>query len=226
MHIGLIGGIGPAATEYYYRGLVTRHAASGHQMDLTIVHASAQTLSRHAAAGNTAAQAPIFQEFARRLAAAGAKAVAITSIGGHFCVKEFEAMSPLLVANALPEISAVIAGRGVKRVGLIGTRRVMDTRLYGGITSADVLVPDTDELALVGDTYIAMALSGRVTEPQRQMLFSAGARMRDRGADVILLAGTDLFLAFDGRDVGYPTLDCAEIHLDALHRLSVSDVAA
>jgi aspartate racemase len=225
VHIGLIGGIGPAATEYYYRGLVARHEASRHKMDLTIVHASALELSNNAAAGNAAAQAPVFQEFARRLAAAGAKSVAITSIGGHFCVNEFAAISPLPVANALPEISRAVADRGIKRVGLIGTRRVMDTRLYKGITSAEVLVPDGDELAKVGETYIAMALSGRVTEQQRQQLFTAGARLRDRGADVILLAGTDLFLAFDGRETGYPTLDCAEIHLDALHRLSVSDAA-
>jgi hypothetical protein len=28
VHIGLIGGIGPAATEFYYRGLVARHAGA------------------------------------------------------------------------------------------------------------------------------------------------------------------------------------------------------
>ena len=39
MHIGLVGGIGPAATEFYYRGLVARHAGSAKPMELTIVHA-------------------------------------------------------------------------------------------------------------------------------------------------------------------------------------------
>src|SRR5208337_5271401 len=29
MHIGLIGGIGVAATEFYYRGLIDRHERSG-----------------------------------------------------------------------------------------------------------------------------------------------------------------------------------------------------
>ena len=32
MHIGLIGGIGPAATEFYYRHLVRRHEAEGRPM--------------------------------------------------------------------------------------------------------------------------------------------------------------------------------------------------
>jgi aspartate/glutamate racemase len=39
MHIGLIGGIGPAATDYYYRGLLQLHADAGRPLDLTIVHA-------------------------------------------------------------------------------------------------------------------------------------------------------------------------------------------
>jgi aspartate racemase len=35
MHIGLIGGIGPAATEFYYRHLVRAHASAGRWMELT-----------------------------------------------------------------------------------------------------------------------------------------------------------------------------------------------
>ena len=44
MHIGLIGGIGPAATEYYYRGLIARHARSNTHLELTIAHADAREL--------------------------------------------------------------------------------------------------------------------------------------------------------------------------------------
>jgi len=47
MHIGLIGGIGPAATEYYYRGLIERHAGSGTQLELTIAHADVHELARN-----------------------------------------------------------------------------------------------------------------------------------------------------------------------------------
>jgi aspartate racemase len=36
MHLGLIGGIGPAATEHYYRGLVDRHARADTPLELTI----------------------------------------------------------------------------------------------------------------------------------------------------------------------------------------------
>ena len=47
MHIGLIGGIGPAATEHYYRGLIDRYSATGNCPDLTIAHADVRELVRN-----------------------------------------------------------------------------------------------------------------------------------------------------------------------------------
>jgi aspartate racemase len=39
MHIGLIGGIGPAATDFYYRRLISTFASKKAALELTIVHA-------------------------------------------------------------------------------------------------------------------------------------------------------------------------------------------
>jgi aspartate racemase len=224
VHIGLIGGIGPAATEFYYRGLVARHAASAKPMELTIVHADVQELSRNAAAGDAQKQAQIFLRLVERLASAGAQAAAITSIGGHFCVGELVALSPIPILSAVPEIAEWIRRKELKAVGLLGTATVMRTRLYGGISSASVVVPQGDALDKVHQIYIAMALSGKVTDAARAELFSIGQSLcRDQGAEVVLLAGTDLFLACDGRTCGFPVADCAEIHMDALHRASIGE---
>ena len=46
MHVGLIGGIGPAATEHYYRGLIERHAKSNTTLDLTIVQLTCVSLRK------------------------------------------------------------------------------------------------------------------------------------------------------------------------------------
>jgi aspartate racemase len=35
------------------------------------------------------------------------------------------------------------------------------------------------------------------------------------------LRGTDLFLAFQGRDAGFPVLDCADVHVDAIYQASL-----
>ena len=67
-----------------------------------------------------------------------------------------------------------------------------------------------------------MAQAGRVTEGQRQTFFAAGEWMhRNLGTEAILLGGTDLFLAFAGQNCGFPVLDCAAIHMDAIHDRAV-----
>jgi aspartate racemase len=222
MHIGLIGGIGPAATEFYYRGLIDRHTRSNTALDLTIVHADVREMARNLANRDARKQADAFAPLLRRLAAAGADAAAVTSMGGHFCIRELEAMSPLPLLNALPEVDAAIGRRNLKTVGILGTRMVMETRMYGAIASAAVVVPEGEALDEVHKNYSEMAIAGRVTDAQRRVFFAAGERLcRDRGAEVVLLGGTDLFLAFQGHDCGFPVLDCADVHVEAIYKRSI-----
>jgi aspartate racemase len=222
MHIGLIGGIGPAATEFYYRGLIDRHASSSTALDLTIAHADVHEMARNLANRDAQKQAGIFAALVHRLAAAGAHAAAVTSMGGHFCIRELEAISPLPMLNAIPEVAAEIGRRKLGTVGILGTRMVMETRLYGAIASATVVVPEGEALDEVHRNYAEMATVGRVTDAQRRVFFTAGEKLcRERGAEVVLLGGTDLFLAFQGVDRPFPVLDCADVHVEAIYKKSL-----
>jgi len=155
------------------------------------------------------------------LAAAGAELAAVTSMGGHFCIRELAAISPLPLLDAVPAVDVAIRQRALGTVGIIGTRTVMESGLYGGITAARIVLPQGEALDRVHDAYIAMASVGRVTDDQRRIFFRAGeALCRDQGADAVLLGGTDLFLAFAGQNSGFPVLDCADIHVEALYRRS------
>ena len=44
---------------------------------------------------------------------------------------------------------------------------------------------------------------------------------REQGAEAVMLGGTDLFLAFQGQDCGFPVIDCAGIHIDAIYQWSL-----
>jgi len=66
-----------------------------------------------------------------------------------------------------------------------------------------------------------MAMTGRATDEQRRILFTIGRQLREtKRAEVVLLGGTDMFLAFQGQDCGFPVLDCADMHIEALYRVS------
>ncbi|WP_187298801.1 aspartate/glutamate racemase family protein [Marinobacter sp. F3R11] len=224
MHIGLIGGIGPAATEFYYRNLVKADQASDgdSRMELTICHAQASDLIRNIQAGNVDAQVRIFEVMANRLSAAGAEALAVTSIAGHFCISELKRVSPIPIIDALSGLESSLIRNGYTRVGVLGNKVVMETRLFDSFRETEVVVPPGNSLNKVHEAYMSIAVSGAANEDQRETIFQAGRKMCDeQGAQAVVLAGTDLFVAFDGYECGFKYVDSALVHIDAIYRASM-----
>ena len=216
MHIGLIGGIGPAATDFYYRRLITAAAAHNRDLDLTIVHADASTLLGNLIKDDHDAQCGIYRKLTNRLAAAGAQNVVVTSIAGHFCIDDFVQMSPLPVIDLIPALAKWIKNKGMQRVGILGTETVMRSGMYGKLAPLDVRAPQGSGLGLVHDAYVTLAQSGQPTEALRDTFLKAGNDMMANGAEAILLGGTDLNAILDAESATFPIVDCAGIHLDEI----------
>ena len=220
MHIGMIDGIGPASTVAYYQRLSAAVRDAGGVLDLTIVNANVNELISNNEAGDKNAQAIAYAKLIDRLKAASADCAVITSLGGHFCFDETVALSSLPMVSAVTPLDAYFAGQSIKTVGLMGTKVVMNTQLYGQLSQTSAL-PPTDTLDLVGETYIEMALSSDCSDTQRAFFIEEVRKLIDQGAEAIVLAGTDLNLAFDGRDVGYTVIDALDVHVALLTDLAV-----
>jgi aspartate racemase len=218
----LIGGIGPAATDFYYRELISAFASRKAALELTIVHADTATLLSNLESNNAAAQVDIYTRLTNRLVAAGAECVVVTSIGGHFCIDAFKAVSPLPVVDMISEVGQAIEKSGLKRIGIIGTRTAMETRFYGGVTSAEIIPPSGNDLDDVHDAYVTMAASGVATAVQRAIFTAACQRLvRDRSVEAIMLGGTDLALIFNEQTTEFTLVNCAGIHVEAIVRLAI-----
>lgn len=223
MHIGLIGGIGVAATVAYYERLNATMRARDAHLELTIVQADVFTLIRTSVADRRDEQAKVYAGLIARLKAAGADCVAITSLGGHFCFAETAAISPLPMVSAIAPLDGYFAANNMGKVGLLGTEIIMRTRFFGQVSQTKTVAP-TGDLVALGQTYQDMATSGICTDAQRETFFAAGRKMiNEQGADAVILAGTDLDLAFGGYDPGYPVVDALNIHVEVLADLA-SDV--
>jgi aspartate racemase len=95
--------------------------------------------------------------------------------------------------------------------------RQCDPGGYGALNGVEVVTPPGQSLDAVHDAYVTLASRATCSEDQRQCFFNAGRSMvEEPGADVVLLAGTDLAIAFDGFDAGFPTFDCADAHVRAI----------
>src|SRR4051794_13490322 len=215
MQIGLIGGIGPAATDFYYRRLIRAFAARKQPLELTIAHADTPTLLDNLGRNDKSAQAEIFTRLTERLASAGADCVAVTSIAGHFCIDEFKARSPVRPVDMIAEVRRAVRELGFSRIGILGTRTVMESRFYGGVSSAEIIAPSGQDLMDVHEAYVTMAAPGVVTQAQRAIFDTVSQRLlKEEGAQAIMLGGTDLVLVYDDQTSEFPLIDCAAIHVD------------
>jgi len=216
MHIGLIGGIGPAATTAYYTRLVEEFKKAELILELTIVHADMSVLAENAMADQREVQAKVFTAHLHQLKGAGCDIATITALTGHFCFDETKLLSPLPLMNAIDVINTYCNIQGIDVLGLLGSPPVLASHLFGLLQTSRTVVPKND-LKGLGEAYMEVARSGICSEAARQKFISAGSDMiQNQNADAVLLAGTDLGLAFNGQKLDYRVIDALEIHVEAL----------
>jgi aspartate racemase len=121
----------------------------------------------------------------------------------------------------ISEVNRAIERRAFERIGILGTRTVMKTRLYGGVSRVETVAPSGQDLEDVHEAYVAMAASGLVTAAQRAVFAAVSSKLlKESGVEAIMLGGTDLALVFNERDTEFPLIDCAGIHADAIAKLA------
>ena len=144
----------------------------------------------------------------------------ITALTGHFCFEQTRQLSPIHLVNGAEVIDQHCKEQGIKTLGLLGSPQVLNTKLFGLLTEAEIVVPQTrlDEL---GKAYIEVAHTGTCSDDNRSKFFQAGASMIEtQGAEAVLLAGTDLGLAFNGRTPDFRVIDALELHVEELVSLA------
>jgi len=105
--------------------------------------------------------------------------------GCPFCIKDLAPISSLPLISGLTALEEYFSTTGLERVGVLGTRAVMESHLYGHST-VDVVSLPADKLQAAHMHYISMAVSGRATDEQRAFFENAATQWIDaHGAKAI-----------------------------------------
>ena len=211
MHVGLIGGIGPAVTFLYYQRLFEIALAKNFPLELTVVNCDMPQFLNNFSQDKKENQASIFAELTDRLQKAGADFVVLPSIGGSFCLNEFMKKSPLPVQDVMTPLSVYMDKYKGKTIGLIGTNKAMNTKIYNFKNEIDWLIPDGEQFNNVHNSYVTLATEGKADKKNTEILISASRTLIDKGAEAIVLGGTDLFLVFENQELPFKVIDCAEV---------------
>ena len=216
-HFGLVGGLGVGATVLYYQGIAAACAERNIVPRLTMANAHAPTALALVQAGRIEGLAAYLAGFVGELAAAGASFFAIPAITPHICLTDLKHRVSLPIVDVLQVTAQRLRDRRLSRVALFGTRFTIDRKLFGALDAFDVVRPHDDEVDEIHRTYLGLATQGRISAADEARLRDLAHTLsrRDR-VEAIVLAGTDLNLVFNEANAGFPAVDCAAAHIDAI----------
>jgi aspartate racemase len=112
-------------------------------------------------------------------------------------------------------LAAELVRQRIKRVALLGSIFTVQGSLWGQLAGIDIVKPQPDEIAFIGAAYQRI-LDGKTDPADADRFREIAKALQGRGAETVLIAGTDLVTLFDEQTAGFPCLDVARLHIDAI----------
>lgn len=217
IHIGLIGGLAMRAGIFYYEQIQRRSSSAGTTLDLSLRHADVNTVLGHVSAGDRHGLGQYLGGLSNQLFDGGADLVAVTAVAPHMAIREITAAAKGRIVNLLEVVPETLEASGFERVAVFGNRAVMNTDIYGAVDSSRIVRLDPELLETIHETYNDIALAGkRNTSAEVELLAGVADEMTARGAQAIILAGTDLSSFYSETPPEFPYLDLAQVHIDQI----------
>ncbi|MEO5757227.1 MAG: aspartate/glutamate racemase family protein [Mesorhizobium sp.] len=216
--IGLIGGLAIRAGIFYYDQILKRYTDAKLPLDLTLRHADVSTVLAYVGSANRVGLGTYLGSLANELFDAGVDTVSVTAVAPHLAIDDIKKASKGPIINVLESIAGGLKSAGLERVAIFGNRAVIASDIFGSVSERMVVRLEPKEVSVVHDTYNDIALYGkRGTEAEVEYFRNlANDLITKRGAQAIVLAGTDLSSFYAEKSPDFPFLDVAQLHIDQI----------
>ena len=222
--IGVLGGMGPAATAELLRRIVAYSGARRDQdCPRVIINCNTKVPDRtEAILGQGPSPLPALVETAKNLERAGADFIVMPCNTAHYYIDEIRLQVRVPVVDMIEEVARYVAANYPhnKRVGLLATTGTLRARLYESRFSRfgiQVIVPSEERQR---DVMLAIRLSKANRLKEAKLALEPAIReLLAKGVELIVVGCTDLSL-LDLNPPGVPVVDS----LDVLAKVAV-DIA-
>jgi aspartate racemase len=228
--LGLLGGMSWESTTAYYQGLNrrTRDVMGGqHSAPLLIWSADFAPLSRRLSAGDWPGITGVLADAARRLEAAGAKAVMICSNTMHQVAEPVQSAISVPLIHVADATAKTLSAAGLRRPLLLATRFTMERTFYRDRLAAagvEAVIPGQSARERLHAIIFDELVQGRFEPGSRaDVIGMAETVIHDQAADSIILGCTEFGLLVAGDDFSVPVFDTTDIHVDAGMAFALSD---
>ena len=180
--------------------------------------------------GDVDGVAQLMLSSAAKLAAAGADFLICPDNTIHQAMHRVVPQSPLPWMHIAEVVAAEAVSRGFRRVGVLGTRWLVDSDVYPQALSAaglSAVRPDTDERAVLGRIIMDELVCG-IFKPEAVATFQrVMQRLKDEeGCDAVVLGCTEIPLIMNDVNSPLPTLDSTRLLARAALQRTVQGRAA
>jgi aspartate racemase len=206
--IGVIGGMGPAATaDFLWRLVGGAGAASDAGHPRVLVDSNPHVPDRNAAqAGQGPSPGPALAAMAQGLVAGGAQVLAMPCNAAHGWADEIIAATSAQFVNMIDAAVAEALEELPRRVGIIAVGATLDARLYHDrLAAVGVAVIECDRAVV--QPLVAAIKAGDRGPAIRGAMAAEAERMVAAGADAIIAACTEVPLVLAQGDVSVPLVD-------------------
>ena len=202
--IGIMGGMGPAATADLMMKIIEMTAADSDQEHIPMIIDNNTRIPDRTAAilSGGADPVPEMTASAKRLEAAGADFIIIGCNTAHYFVPKVEKEISIPVVSMLKETALALREKSVKSAAVLATDGTVKSGLYAKALAAEGIedIYPTDEqqrllMSVIYD-YIKKGITDPTKLPHDEMLIMA-EDLKSRGAEALIMACTELPLAFD-----------------------------
>ncbi len=201
--IGILGGMGPAATVDLMNRIISMTDAESDQEHIPMIVDNNTRIPDRTAAILSGGESPVPEMLAsaKRLEAAGADFIIVGCHTAHYFIKEVEEQIGIPVLEMPAETAKLLKIKGVRRAAVLATDGTVESGLYGAAlerVGIEPVYPDEDQqkiiMALIYN-YIKKGVTDVNDLPKEETMAIVGD-LSSKGAEVLLLACTELPIAF------------------------------
>ena len=225
--IGILGGMSPESTTLYYehitRTYTAQHGDYGYP-EVLIYSVNFQKFVDWQRNGQWHEAAREMAGALERLRLAGADFGLIATNTMHFVFDEVQQAVHMPLLSIVDATAEAILEAGLQSVGLLGSTFTMRERFFldvlerSGITA---LVPEPAEQIRIHEVIFRELCRGDIRPGSRRLFLEIIARLRDRGAQGIVLGCTEIPLLLQPKHCDLPLFNTALLHAGKALRYAV-----
>ena len=218
--MGLIGGMSWESTVTYYKIInetVKEKLGGLHSAKCILYSIDFQEIEECQANGNWEKSGEILGEAANNLEKAGADFIVICTNTMHKVINQIKEKISIPILHIAEMTAEKILEKGLKNIALLGTKYTMEQDFYKSKLiekGINVIIPDKNDIEIINKVIYDELCLGTINSNSKKKFLEIVDKLRNKGAEGIILGCTEIGLLIKNEDTDVPLFDTAVIHAE------------